>query len=297
MSLGDTSTLLDPAVVEEIKTRHIDNSIPTVALPSMQVHHTIGESSSDLRYTMLPLRTLLLLSVFAPIMVIAQFTYIGGELRYAALRLNKTPVRQGGFAAVVVHRPWRHIGLGFAVSAPIVQAGEGKSSFWKGSGTGHFALYKATIYEHELRQSVGYTGIVRFFIETELNIFIDLQVTYANVSESLRLQRNSAPAEYSGGGLGILYAAIPELDISYYRNHRVTVPGISVGLMPHLTHNVYLSITGGLNLYRFTGPDYSYDIPYRPVFMEDRHGYMRFESPVQGQKAEWNINVGAGMFF
>jgi len=226
----------------------------------------------------------------------AQFTYVGADLGYAqVLPLKNVTFVQGNIGIVLQHRPFRNLGIGISINAPVHTVSKVRMPLGKTTGTRSDA-YTPASHVHEITRSASVTGFGRFYANMEMNLFVDLRFSVSRMTERVLASRPFAPVEnYSDGS--IRFPALPSLSLDYSAEHTIYAPGIGIGIMPHITNKLYFTTALHFDGYFFQEPGYSYDVPYAVDLVWNTHEMRKFESPIGGTRVCVNFTVGMGMHF
>jgi hypothetical protein len=149
-----------------------------------------------------------------------------------------------------------------------------------------------------LERSATITGVVRYFVETEFNIFVDVRVGTATFTENMTLVRSGAPAEYFDFTVPELrYADLEPVNIKEQVVHKMVIPGLHVGLSPHIHGPFYASLSGGVDLLSFPERAYVHSIAYKPVYMQNRHDHRTITNAFHGLQVIGQYNLAFGLVF
>jgi len=223
-----------------------------------------------------------------------QFTYVGAEFGYSTMLLKKASFHQAMAGLSIQYRPVNWGALGLSVSGPMVGRGVGSFDFFEGS-SGRNVAYKPSVYDHTITRGAVVALNLRGFFGSSANAFVDLRLSRTVMTERLVARRPYVPEDRSGASL--YYAAIPELDLNYSSTLTIYAPGLAVGVMPHISDKFYLSASVALDAYLFSDGGYTYFVPYRGAFFEDRHDIRDMKSPLSSTQLSWFFTTGFGMHF
>jgi len=112
------------------------------------------------------------------------------------------------------------------------------------------------------------------------------------------LVRQGAPAQYHDFTVPeIWYSAIAPLNIQHKLSYKLIIPGIHVGIAPHVHGPIYASLSVGMDVLKFPVPAYTYSIAYRPESFGPGEEFKTITNVFQGKQILWQINIGTGVFF
>lgn len=253
---------------------------------------------------------LLIIGLFAiPCSCNCQFIYFQGNLGYEKStfqdnsRGDNTSLNVGELSVEANWRPRRLLGLGIGVSYPVLQSSE--YSFQDVFTSGNTTLpdwndfinslipgrYTPREYEYEFSKSLSISLFTKLFIESYANTYIEISVSSFSIEESftfIRAQRPPFDGELS----------IPAISEEVTIDRNFIVPGLAVGIMPHIQRNLFLNLQFGLQFLSFSDDGFQYVIPYEWNDDEGIHNVAFFESQLQGSSSTlFNIEAGIGYFF
>ena len=228
----------------------------------------------------------------------SQFLYVG--MNGTANWIKWDDASRPGFAwqMNLVHRPSRYWAYGMEVGF-IGKLGEGAIGYpWKRTSSGRFNLYKPTVYEYSIKHSPVVTGIVRGYLETKWNAYVEFRVSTTRVTESFRMDRPFTPAEpWDGPSYEVAYAAIPAVMIRENNSRNVTFFGLSAGISPHITERLYFSCSAVLETGSYGKQSFTHTVDISGVFTRNYNNMDQIASRLAGNAIRTQLNIGCGLLF
>lgn len=243
----------------------------------------------------------------------SQFTYIGGGFSYSNTNfsgnwgINTTAHRVGSFDMHGMIRPLRNVGLGAGVSVPVFQntvfsfanalTPDGSSfNGWPARFSDSEIYYEPQEIDYYFEQSITVSVNARAFFETVLNSYLDFQVSFFQLRETFNLSRIGRPPVSDGHG-DYLYGLVSEEYIDYEQTRNMVVPGIRIGMMPHLMPNLYINANVGVDFLSFNDEGFGFPITHDWDYINQRAEFVVLGSQAEGTKTRWSANLGLGYYF
>lgn len=232
----------------------------------------------------------------------SQFTYIQGNigakmlpLRYEYFGLYNTVERSVGVGVGATYRPIRNLGFSINFSTPLLKSSTSSFERWNSIGfinmkEGGSEHYDPNEFSYILESSSSITVSAKIFLEMDLNSFVDIRFSRMGYSEEFNFEREYVPENS-------IYAELPEVDVNDGFDHILFYPGIGVGVMPHMSNNIYVHASFIVDFVFFGESEFSHFIAYDWDYDNDAHQYGEFKSQAEGMKAMISLNVGAGYYF
>ncbi|NBC02088.1 MAG: hypothetical protein GVY20_00105, partial [Bacteroidetes bacterium] len=129
------------------------------------------------------------------------------------------------------------------------------------------------------------------FLESDANTYVEISISSFSIEENFSFTRAYRPpfdGEFS----------IPKISEEVTIDRNLIVPGLAVGIMPHIQRNLFLNLQVGFQFLSFSDDGFQYVIPYEWNDDIEIHNVAFFESQLQGSSSTlFNIEAGIGYFF
>ena len=254
--------------------------------------------------------TINVLTVFLSMVSYGQFTYVSLNAGYEGVSFTReigttiTGIRSFAPSISFVSRFKRHVGIGGQFSLALAQ--NSKFSFDKAntSSTTSFAdfyitdpsdRYYAEVYDYSFEYKNYSSIFLRFFFDRVVNSYMDIQLSYTNISESFMFERQYVPETYQTFG-GVDRPSIPKEEIDFNQEKRIFSPGFKFGISPLLTEDLFLDFNFGFDFMFIDSEGFSYSVPFK-YDHNGWHEYVNFESQMVGTKTMFSIRLGIGHYF
>lgn len=240
----------------------------------------------------------------------AQYTYIEGGIGYGVVAFHSSGYSGGNtnnncmnVRLSIINRFIRNLGIGIQASVPVVQGGtfgfrnpENGNIFMKFNS--YRPRYHVTKFGYSFHESPRATLFLRGFFDTRINSYIDARISVLRMTESFTLHRPYHPGVYNSYFSSDNYNALPELKINYIRKHLLFIPGLVLGMQPHLGKHLFLNANIGIDFFVFgKSGGFKYKVPYDwdTSYKDDK--YMELGSQARGTKVSFTTNIGFGYYF
>lgn len=237
----------------------------------------------------------------------AQFTYIGSGIEYTTTKFNggiidKTANSGVNIPISILVRPIRNVGIGLTFNLPASQSNpfhlDGGDTFERDSYGFNDSHYKTDEYDYILKRSAALTINAKFFLESELlNPYIDVHYTFLTYEETFIFQRSAKDAVYSDITGSLRIGGLSERNINYNKTHKLSYPGLAIGIMPHIAENIYLDTWVSLDFITFENDTFSYEVEDGWDYANDVHEYTTITGQAVGNKLNFSAGIGIGFFF
>lgn len=256
---------------------------------------------------------LLLLLVALPVWCSAQFVYVGAGWRgqstvyhrdlYKKTRISAMSIEAGGIYQVL-----RFIGVGAKVNIPFAQSftysfrdsettsGATFDGFYSDIMVTEVSIrYVPDYMRYNIRQSAASTFLIRFYLDQEIGIYLDLRYTLMALRENFEFRRERRNAVYHNGDLrgGVISERNIEEEITYLLGN----PGLALGIQKRISKYIYLEGEIALDLMNVGNDKFVHSIAYEWDPFDDQHEYVTIESLAPGSHTSLSLQVGLGYFF
>ena len=254
---------------------------------------------------------------FIPVNLFAQFTYVDMGISYSRMKLvgggifefeEQTTLSIAEFHVGGLWRFKRFVGVGLDLGVPFLQNNNVDFRNAKTSNSyNHFqgltmesfdSRYQFSTVDYSIKQSLRLGLLARIFFAGRANLFVDLKASGVKMKENFKVTRSGAP-EIPGGLYD--YNVRPELipvSINQRNEEMRIVPGVALGLQPHINKKFFLTINFGLDFYNFNNKkDFSHKIAYEYDANAKQENFVIITSPLTYNKRAFSGNVRFGMFF
>ncbi|MGB6035904.1 MAG: hypothetical protein WBG42_06520 [Cryomorphaceae bacterium] len=236
-----------------------------------------------------------------------QFTYVKGALDYSSIRFAKggplednTNLRLIRLNVGAMYQPLRFLAVGVDYALPINQSSSfsfGKSRTSEGTDFRTFDQYSNRRYatgnfSYDFKSSAALALHLRL-IEPTSGLYLKLGLSFFSIEESFVLQRREVAATLFPTEAG----SIPAVNLSYEETHDQLGFLLGVGWMKRFEGNVFIDINADLVTTRFSADSFSYDVPFRWEFIDDKHELVELEGQANGTKLLFSFGFGVGYFF
>lgn len=250
-----------------------------------------------------------LLTVFLSMVSYGQFTYVSLNGGYESASFSRelgntiTGVRSFSPSISVVSRFKRHIGIGGQFSIALAQNSKFSFDNANTSSTTSFddfyisdesRRYYADDYDYNFEYKNYSSLFLRFYFDRVVNSYMDVQISYTNLSESFVFERSYVPATYDFYG-DIDRPSIPEENLDFTKERRIFSPGFKFGISPLLNEDLFLDFNFGFDFMFLGNEGFSYSVPFKYDY-NGWHEYVDFESQMVGRKTLFSIRLGIGHY-
>jgi len=280
--------------------------------------HSILKATSHLFTLWIPARGITRVSAFALLIAAglawpgtaqAQFTYIGahagynpGTFRFGIYKWMMHHQLLGGLSAG--YRPSRRIAFWLQLDQGLLQGtthrfddGCNTCNWDSPNNSDSRARYVPYDFDYTIKKSTAIALQARLHFGEKSNSYLGLSVDYFTFEETFEFHRSAMPAQYWSASGDLQYGAVSTLHLRSRTSHKMLVPGLSLGTVPHLTEHLYLDFGYTLQLLTFDGPSFSYVIENDWDSINDVPETSRVESPLKSLKVGHRIAIGLGYVF
>src|SRR5690606_14207090 len=114
-------------------------------------------------------------------------------------------------------------------------------------------------FDYSFRNSISGTLFGRIYLSTIVNPYIDVKFSYVGVTERFIFKRDEIPAAIIYGDY---VPGVPASDFDYEKKHKLFVPGFAIGIQPHVSKNLFINFSFGMDFYSFQNEGFSYPVVY-----------------------------------
>lgn len=253
------------------------------------------------------IRFLIIIFIFLGSHSYSQFTYV--ELGFNNTNVlygntsssgSRTDYHNFSLRVSAITRFIRNFGIGAELNIPLVQGNS--FSFYKAyTPDGSYfsnsdftgGTYSAQEYDYSFRNSISGSLFGRIYLSTVLNPYIDVKMSYLNMTEKFIFQREEIEPYYN---YDWVYGT-DAVNINYEKKHQLIIPGVAIGLQPHLSKHLFMNVSFGMDFYTFKDKGFAYPIVHNWSTVHDKNEIVIIESKARNTKAGILINLGVGYFF